>query len=448
MKVRPRFLSAVLCCLLLTLCGGVFDRVAVAQDKPPESKEPLKQFFGLLSYRSGPYAPGGSGFSGGMEDFMALRNMQGGINGVMYEWEECETAYDVLRGTACYERFKDRDIVVQPLSTGITYALIDRATKDHIVILSTGYGRADAADGTVFPYVFVAPANYWSGSTVKIKFIASKMGGMDKLRGLKIANLYIDVPYGRETRPILDAMAKKYGFIVKHYPVAPPATQQRAIWREIVEKFKADWVINRMWGVSCTVPLKEAAKLGFPRNRIVGVWWCGSEDDVIPARKAAVGYITNNFTGVGKDFPMIREILEKVHGSGKGSIQTRRVGTVFYNRGVVAALLVDEAMRAAHKKFGVKVLNGSELQWGFEHLEIGPDRLKELGAEGMLQPTKITCKDHEGGGAARFQQWDGSKWVPVSDWISPMRDLVWELVKESSAKYAKDKGITPRNCEE
>lgn len=440
---RRMMVAAALAGVLICLLGLTFQALA-AEEKKADKDKPT-QFMGFLSYRTGPFAPGGSGYTSGMEDFMALRNMQGGVNGVLYDWEECETAYNVARAIECYERFKDKNIVVQPLSTGITYALIDRATEDNIVIISSGYGRADASDGTVFPYVFTAPTNYWSQNTAKIRFIAERMGGgLDKLKGLKIANLYIDVPYGQETKPILDALSKKYGFTVKHYPVSWPGIDQKAQWMDIVRRFKADWVINRNWGVSCTVPLKEAARLNFPRDRILGVWWCGSEDDVLPAGKAAKGYISSNFHGVGKDFPIIQEIIEKVYGAGKGHISMTRVGTVFYNRGVVSAIMQEEAIRAAQKKFGNRPITGKELQWGMEHLEITPERLKEIGAEGLMMPLKVTPEDHEGGGKVRFQQWDGEKWVPITGWVAPMKDFVWKLIKESSAKYAKEKGITPR----
>jgi branched-chain amino acid transport system substrate-binding protein len=100
---------------------------------------------------------------------------------------------------------------------------------------------------------------------------------------------------------------------------------------DIVRRYKADWVINRNWGVSCTVPLKEAARLGFPSDRILGVWWCGSKEDVLPAGDAAKGYITANWHGVGKDFPLIQEIIDKVYGTMKGHIAFTRVGSVYWN---------------------------------------------------------------------------------------------------------------------
>ncbi|UCE52174.1 MAG: ABC transporter substrate-binding protein [Desulfobacterales bacterium] len=425
--------------LVFVVSLAMFSGQALAEEKT--------QFFGILIYRTGPYAPGGSGFGSGWEDFMTLRNMQGGVNGIKYSWEECETAYNTARGVECYERLKDKMIYVQPFSTGITYALIPRAGKDGMTVHSMGYGRADASDGRVFPHVFTTPTNYWSQNSAKIRFIADRMGGMDKLKGLKIANLFIDVPYGQETKPLLDAMSKKYGFIVRHFPVAPPAIDQKAQWMDIVRRFKPDWVINRNWGVSCTVPLKEAARLGFPRDRILGVWWCGSEEDVLPAGPAGKGYITANFHGVGRDFPIIQQIVDKVYGAMKGNISFTRVGTVYYNRGVFGGIIVEEAMRTAHKKFGVKVLTREEFMWGFENLNITEERIKEIGAEGLCPPVKNSCLDHEGGGPVRFQQWDGEKWVAVGTWVSPMREFVRDRVEASAANYAKEKGITPRKCD-
>jgi branched-chain amino acid transport system substrate-binding protein len=447
MKMARKLVFSIFALLLVAGFIMISGQAMAAEEKKPE------QFVGILAYRTGPFAAGGSGFSSGLEDFMALINARGGINGkIMYKWEECETAYNTARGVECYNRFKDKMAYVHPLSTGITYALIPKGTEDKIVIISSGYGRADASDGRVFPWVFTTPTNYWSQNTAKIKWIAMRQGwdGKDMasigkyLKGLKIANLHIDVPYGQETKPILDDMSKKFGFQVRHFPVPWPGIDQKAQWMDIARRYKADWVINRNWGVSCTIPLKEAARLGFPREKILGVWWCGAEEDALPAGPAAKGYYTTNFHGVGRDFPIIQEVVDKVYGAMKGNIAFTRVGTVYYNRGFIAGILNHEAILTAMGKFGVKVLTGEEFRWGLENLNVTEERIKQMGAEGLMQPMRNTWKDHEGGGLVFYQQWDGEQWVSTGEVVTPMREYVRGMIEKSAATYAKEKGITPR----
>ena len=71
-------------------------------------------------------------------------------------------------------------------------------------------------------------------------------------------------------------------------------------------------------------------------------------------------------------------------------------------------IITVEAIRKAQEKFGKgKPMTGEQMRWGLENLEINEARLKELGAAGFMQPLKVSCLDHEGGGAVKFQQWDG-----------------------------------------
>ncbi|MBI5378893.1 MAG: ABC transporter substrate-binding protein [Nitrospirae bacterium] len=442
--------------LAMVLMATWFVSPAGAQRGGKKDPTVKDQYHLVLVYRTGPFAPGGTGVPGGIMDYLTLVNMQGGVNGVMQWWEECDTQYKTDRGVECYERFKKNPVgglgipYVHPMSTGVAYALIERATDDKIPVFTLGFGRADAADGRVFPYTFPLMTTYWSQASAKIRYIAKRVGGEDKLKGIKIANLHLDHPYGRETIPILDALSKRFGFEVKHYPVPVPGIDQKSLWLDIARRYNPDFVINRNWGVSCTVPLKEAARLGYPRDRIIGVWWCGSEEDVIPAGRAAVGYITTTFHGVGTEFPVVQEILEKVYGTGQGNLSPARVGQVYWHRGLVFAMVVVEAMRTAQAKFcpGGKgcPVSGEQVQWGFENLNITSERIKELGAEGILPPFKASCLDHEGGVGVLMQQWDGQKWVRVSDWVEPYKDLVRAEVEKSAAKYAQEKKLTPRAC--
>ena len=99
-----------------------------------------------------------------------------------------------------------------------------------------------------------------------------------------------------------------------------------------------------------------------------------------------------------------------------------KVGEVLYNRGVINAIYDLEAIRTAQGKFGKKPLKGEEVRWGYEHLDITPQRIAELGADGLMVPMQLSCADHEGNGKVRIQQWDGKHWKFVSDWIQPDRD--------------------------
>jgi branched-chain amino acid transport system substrate-binding protein len=416
------------------------------------SSQPNEQFIPMPSYRIGPYAAGGSGTFGGFIDYLDMLNKRdGGVNGVKLTWEECETEYKNDRGVECYERLKTKGVhgasMFNPLSTGITYAVLDRAAVDKIPIVTIGYGRTDASDGRVFPWIFPLVTNYWSQNTAKIKFIGMKEGGMDKLKGKKIVNLYHGSAYGKETIPVLDVQAKKYGFTVTHLEVAHPGNEQESQWLQI-RQIKPNWVILRGWGVMNPVALKTAAKVGFPRDHIVGVWWSGAEEDVIPAGDAAKGYISAAFHPSGTGFPVMKDIHKFLYEGGKkGNLEDpARFGTIYYNRGVIHGILNVEAIRTAQAKFGKKPLSGEQVRWGLEHLKIDDKRMKELGAAGLLQPLTVTCADHEGGGAVKFQQWDGTKWKLITDWISSDQSIVRPMIEESAAKYAKEKEITPRDC--
>ena len=269
---------------------------------------------------------------------------------------------------------------------------------------------------------------------------------MDKLKGKKIVNIYHDSAYGKETIPVLDAQAKMYGFTVTHIPVPHPGNEQGAQWLQI-RQIKPDWVILRGWGVMNPTALKAAAKVGFPSDRIIGVWWSGAEEDTIPAGAAAKGYIAAGFNVAGANFPVVQEIKKIVYTKGKGEMEDQtRIGSIYYNRGVVHGIITVEAIRKAQEKFGKKSLTPEQIRWGIENLNITEARLKELGAAGFMQPLKVTCADHEGGGAVKFQQWDGTKWNVITDWIQPDKKLVRDMIEQSAAAYAKEKNITPRDC--
>jgi branched-chain amino acid transport system substrate-binding protein len=408
------------------------------------------QFLPVLGGREGALRSVYIPVTNGYIDYVTLLNARdGGINGVTLVWEECETVYDVDRGVECYERLKTKGstgaAAFHAVGTPLAYALTERARHDQIPLLTVGIGRADAADGRVFPYVFNPPASPWSQNTAKIRFLGQRAGGMDNLKGRKIVHVYHDSDYGRETIPLLDHQAAHYGFAVQHLAVAPPGLDQKATWLR-VQVAQPDWVILRTAGVMTMTALKEAAQVGFPRDKIVGAQGPCSDQEMLPAGEAARGFICVIYHAAGSHFPLIQDILTYVYARGKGAGPEGDVGTQSWVRGMVRALLTAEALRTAMRHFGNQPLTGAQVQWGLEHLTLTAARLKELGAEGLLSPLSLSCRDHEGGGSVKFQQWDGTQWTVLTDWIAPDQTLVRPLVEASAAKYAQEKGITPRAC--
>ena len=136
--------------------------------------------------------------------------------------KSAKPSVDVPRGIECYERLKAKGptgaAAIPMHSTPLTYALTERATHDQIPLIRWAW-RSDASDGRVFPYVFTTPSTCWSQNTAKIRFLGQRAGGMEQLKGRKIAHVYLDNDYGRETLPILDHQAAHYGFTVQHLAV-------------------------------------------------------------------------------------------------------------------------------------------------------------------------------------------------------------------------------------
>ena len=193
--------------IALATCLAAVGVTAFAQAK--------EQFFPGLPYRTGPYAPNGVPWANGYADYLKLVNAQGGINGVKIIYEECETGYDTARGVECYERLKGKHggaTVFQPLSTGITFALTEKAPGDKIPLITAGYGRSESQDGTIFKWNFPLAGTYWLAADALVQQIGKKEGGLDKLKGKKIALVYHDSPYGKEPIPLLQERAKHNGF--------------------------------------------------------------------------------------------------------------------------------------------------------------------------------------------------------------------------------------------
>lgn len=403
--------------------------------------------FPMLSYRTGPYGPNGTEFADGYADYFTLLNERdGGIGGVKVATPECETAYNTEKGVECYESTKgDGALVYQPLSTGITYQLIPKVTADDIPLHSMGYGRTSAANGKVFSHIFNYPANYWDGASVIIKHWLDENGG--DLKGKKITLVYHNSAYGKEPIRTLEELAKKHGYELKTLPVDHPGQEQKSQWLEI-RRDRPDYVLMWGWGVMNQVAIKEATNIRYPMDKFIGVWWSGSENDVMPSGEAADGYKAVTFHGVGSDYPIFEDINKYVKDAGKAAGDGTKIGTALYNRGMYAAMLAAEAAATAQKMHDTKDLTGAQMRDGMENLKIDAARLEELGLPGFAPEINVTCEDHGGPGLAAIQQWDAkaNKWKLITDFMASDREVIAPLIAEESEAYAKENNIEERDC--
>ena len=402
--------------------------------------------FPSLSYRTGPYAAGGIPFADGYADYFTLLNERdGGINGVEARVLECETAYNTQKGVECYESTKgEGSLVYQPLSTGITYQLIPKATADGIPVHSMGYGRTSAANGKVFSHVFNYPGTYWDAASIIVNHILDESGG--DIKDKKIALVYHNSAYGKEPIRTLEELSKKHGYELSLVPVDHPGQEQKSQWLQI-RRDRPDYVLMWGWGVMNQVAVKEAANIRFPMENFIGVWWSGSENDVVPAGEGANGYKAVTFHGVGSDFPIFEDIQKYVVDTGKAAGAGDQIGTVLYNRGLYAAMLAAEAARTAQEIHNTKDITAAQMRDGMEALKIDTARLEELGLGGFGPEINVTCENHGGPGLGAIAQWNATEgtWSLINDFGPADREIIDPLIMEDSMAFAAENNI-PERC--
>jgi branched-chain amino acid transport system substrate-binding protein len=435
MKSQFRLKAAAIALAAAGFVGAVADARAQANEI----------FIPVLVYRTGPYAPNGVPWADGYVDYLKLVNERdGGVNGIKLAFEECETGYATDRGVECYERLKSKKgVAVNPLSTGITYALTDKVPGDKITLFSTGYGRADSVDGSVFQWNFPLLGTYWDAADMLVQHVKAK----GPLKGKKIALVYHDSPYGKEPIKLLEERAKIEGFQLILLPVTHPGVEQKATWLQVRQQ-RPDYVFLWGWGVMNSTSIKEAIAVSYPRLQMYGVWWSSAEPDVTPAEDAAKGY---NGIALGHSaeggFPVHKDMVKYLYDKSKGTASSaKEVGSVLYNRGMISAMLTVEAIKQAQSKYGKRVVTGEEVRWGAEHLNLDAGKIKTLGFGDMVQPVKTSCRDHAGVHRGRIHTWDGKQWSYTSDWLEADYKVLRPLIDSSAKAYAADKKITPRDC--
>lgn len=436
--MKLRLLSLGMATALLAGVGLTTLQTAQAQDQI---------FVPLFTYRTGPFAGSGIPIADGMHDYFTMLNERdGGIGGVKIAIDECETGYDTKKGLECYDAVKPKNpVVINPWSTGITLPLIPKASVDKIPVLSMAYGLSASARGDIFPWVFNPPDTYWDGLGMILRYIGTQEGGLEKIKGKKIGYIYFDGGFGKEPIPLFEQLAKDFGFELKLYPVPPGEMQNQSSQWLAVRRDRPDYMVMYGWGAMNTTAVKEAAKVSYPMDKFISIWWPGEDD--VRGTEGAKGFKTLNWHGIGTEYQALKDIQKYVVEKGLSKAPKDKVGELLYNRGIYNSLLIAEGIATAQKLTGKKVVDGSDMRRGLENLNIDEARLKAIGLSGFTGSLQLTCTNHNGHRPTFVQQWDGAKWARISDLIEPMPDKVKPALDAAAQDYAEKNAGWPKRTE-
>lgn len=410
---------SVISLLAFGLAGIAFAGAAQAQQKTV--------LIGEQCDRTGPTQITGVALCPAVKDYVDLVNSEGGVDGYQIKLDEIDNQYKVPLAVEAYQREKgDGAVVMMPYGTPMIEALYKKLGEDKIPGTTPGFGISAAADGTRFPYVFPTAATYWSQSAAAVKFAKDKLGG--SLKGKKIAYIYYDNPAGHEPLPVLASLKKIEGFDLKTYAVPPPGVDVSAQVLDITQRYQPDFVIAHLFGKAPALAIKGFKENGYPLDKVVGLVWASSEADIRAAGgfDVAQGYHTIQFAGAGDNYPVRQQIKAMYKKAGKTPVKMMDENTVYYNRGLLQAAVIVQAMRNGLKANGGKQLTGTDMKKGFEQIH-------DFTLGGLVPPLKITPEDHEGGGWVRVFDVKGNGLSPVTDWFTAYPDVVKQVLQQAKA---------------
>ncbi len=97
---------------------------------------------------------------------------------------------------------------------------------------------------------------------------------------------------------------------------------------------------------------------------------------------------------------------------------------------------MSKASRRRRRSSTPRKSTAEQLRWGLENLKIDEAKLTELGMTGMVVPFSTSCDNHTGHGGGWMLEWDGAKFVKVSDLLQADRDVIKPLEEAKAKEYA------------
>ena len=144
---------------------------------------------------------------------------------------------------------------------------------------------------------------------------------------------------------------------MKLYPVPAAEMQnQSAQWLN-VRRDRPDWMIMWGWGAMNPTAVKEAAKINYPMDKFVGVWWSRRRGRRTADRRRGARAITSlDLQRSGRELPGDPGHRETRVDKGKSQTAKDKVGeNLLQPRRLQLPMLIAEAIRNAQRITGKKV---------------------------------------------------------------------------------------------
>jgi branched-chain amino acid transport system substrate-binding protein len=395
--------------LVAGACGGDDDDgdkgAAGGGDKPPV-------VVGLIGARVGPVASAGVGVGDAFNDWIRYVNGSGGVNGRQVKLVEIESEYQVPKGIEAYNKLKsDGMAVALVVGTALSDALTGPSATDKIPIVFPGQGNASAVDGTKFPYAFPGSPNYPHQASAAVQFLMEEWTAAGKAGGPRIVCLGWEPPPGQEYCASVKAAAEAVkATFVKQITIPAKAADVKP---QILEAKQAnpDFVFHSTLFSLAVAVMKTACAEGLG-GKLVSWHWALSENEINGAgAQCAEGLTGTVMSKLPVSQPEAMKKLQAAAVAGKYSLSPSAGNNQLYGNGLLAAILLTEALKHADETAGEGKIGGPEVKAGFEAVE-------NYTGDGIMCPTTITAKDHGGNRALNVYRVQGGTFKLIKECVS------------------------------
>lgn len=350
---------------------------------------------GVLSDLSGPTSAVGQPYAEGVKAAAKYINDNGGINGKKMKLMQVDYAYNVQQALAAYKRFKSQGMVaLQGWGTADTEALTRFVARDKIPTWSASYS-AHLTDPDKAPYNFFVSADYSTMIRAGLQYIKDNW---KESRAPRMAFVYPDHPYGISPIAAGKQYAEEIGFEVVGEENVSLKAMDATTQLLALQKKNPDFCWIGGTTPSCSVILKDAAKLSMQTKFLINIW--GNDESLIdlagPASEGQIGLqAAAAYNDDTKGSAVIREL------TGGQPVMTH------YLRGFASVLVMAEAMRIADSN---GKLSGPTIKEAAE-------TLRDYDPMGLTPPISYFPDDHRPNMSANVYVISGGKLTKTA---SPM----------------------------